>query len=232
VLDKVIGHVFIQEVLEKFHQTQRDLKLIHAVFIEIFEKRRHKFEFFLFDQNGNNDVQRRDYHRRPQSPAICCSVLQCVAVSACPLSPTPTVPRHLLQCVVCFSVSVRSHQSIGMLYAFAKSNIEYLMYLPTRGSNLLTVGWLRLVGSIKLQVSFAKEPYKRDDILQMTHVIVSILLTVATPCLAGYCVIHFADMCAQRQGKETRQRAEAQRRGNETRQRATPSNPFFLFPCW
>jgi len=27
------------------------------------------------------------------------------------------------------------------------------------------MGWLRLVGSLKLQVSFAKEPYKRDDIL-------------------------------------------------------------------
>ena len=26
--------------------------------------------------------------------------------------------------------------------------------------------WLRLVGSLKLQVSFAKDPYKRDDILQ------------------------------------------------------------------
>jgi len=25
--------------------------------------------------------------------------------------------------------------------------------------------WLRLVGSLKLKVSFAKEPYKRDDIL-------------------------------------------------------------------
>jgi len=29
-----------------------------------------------------------------------------------------------------------------------------------------SMGWLRLVGSLKLQVSFAKEPYKRDDILQ------------------------------------------------------------------
>jgi len=27
------------------------------------------------------------------------------------------------------------------------------------------MGWLRLVGSLKLQVSFAKEPYKRDCIL-------------------------------------------------------------------
>jgi len=28
------------------------------------------------------------------------------------------------------------------------------------------MGWLRLVGSLKLQVSFAKELYKRDDVLQ------------------------------------------------------------------
>jgi len=29
-----------------------------------------------------------------------------------------------------------------------------------------TMGWLRLVGFLKIYVSFAKEPYKRDDILQ------------------------------------------------------------------
>ena len=28
------------------------------------------------------------------------------------------------------------------------------------------MGWLRLVGSLKLQVFCAKEPYKKDDILQ------------------------------------------------------------------
>ena len=33
----------------------------------------------------------------------------------------------------------------------------------------------------KLQVSFAKEPYKRDNILQKRPIILSILLTVATP---------------------------------------------------
>ena len=27
-------------------------------------------------------------------------------------------------------------------------------------------GWIRLVGSLKLHISFAKEPYKKDDILQ------------------------------------------------------------------
>jgi len=30
-------------------------------------------------------------------------------------------------------------------------------------------GWLRLVGSLKLHVSFAKEPYKRGDIRQWIH---------------------------------------------------------------
>jgi len=36
------------------------------------------------------------------------------------------------------------------------------------------MGWLSLVGSIKLLVSFAKEPYKRDDILQKRHAYVYI----------------------------------------------------------
>ena len=38
--------------------------------------------------------------------------------------------------------------------------------LPTQFfcDGLALVGWLRLVGSLKIQVSFAKEPYKRDHI--------------------------------------------------------------------
>jgi len=46
---------------------------------------------------------------------------------------------------------------------------------------LIHMGWLRLVGSIQLQVSFAKEPYKRDDILQKRPIILRSLLIVATP---------------------------------------------------
>ena len=42
------------------------------------------------------------------------------------------------------------------------------------------MGWLRLVGSSKLMVSFAKETYKRDDILQKRPRIVRSLLIVAT----------------------------------------------------
>jgi len=43
------------------------------------------------------------------------------------------------------------------------------------------MGWLRLVGALKVQVSFAKEPYKRDDILQKRPIIWRRLLIVATP---------------------------------------------------
>ena len=46
------------------------------------------------------------------------------------------------------------------------------------------MGWLRSVGSLKLYVnlyvSFAKEPYKRDDILQKRPIILRSLLIVAT----------------------------------------------------
>jgi len=44
-----------------------------------------------------------------------------------------------------------------------------------------TMGWLRLVGSLKLYVSFAKEPYKKDYILQKRPIILRSLLIVAAP---------------------------------------------------
>jgi len=43
------------------------------------------------------------------------------------------------------------------------------------------MGWLWLVDSLKIQVSFAKEPYKRDDILQKRPMILRSLLIVANP---------------------------------------------------
>ena len=42
------------------------------------------------------------------------------------------------------------------------------------------MGWLRSVGALKLQVSFAKEPYKRDYILQQRPIILRSLLIEAT----------------------------------------------------
>ena len=53
------------------------------------------------------------------------------------------------------------------------------------------MGWLRLVGSLKLQVSFAKEPYKRDYILQKSPIILRSLLTVATP----YIYLYYIFLC-------------------------------------
>jgi len=44
-----------------------------------------------------------------------------------------------------------------------------------------TMGWLRLLIPLKLQVSFAKEPYKRDYILQKRPIILRSLLIVGTP---------------------------------------------------
>ena len=43
------------------------------------------------------------------------------------------------------------------------------------------MGWLRLVGSLKLQVSLAKEAYKKVYIPQKRPVILRRLLIVATP---------------------------------------------------
>ena len=43
------------------------------------------------------------------------------------------------------------------------------------------MGWLRLVGSIKLYVSFAKKTCRRDNILQKRPIILRSLLIVATP---------------------------------------------------
>ena len=47
--------------------------------------------------------------------------------------------------------------------------------------NVPPMGWLWLVESKKLYVSFAKKTYKRDAILQKRPISLSILLTVATP---------------------------------------------------
>jgi len=54
-------------------------------------------------------------------------------------------------------------------------------HIGTTTDQKINMGWLRLVGSFKLQISFAKEPYQRDDILQKRPMIFRSLLIVATP---------------------------------------------------
>jgi len=55
-----------------------------------------------------------------------------------------------------------------------------------------TVGWLRLVGSLKLYVSFAKEPCGRDYILQKRPIILSLLI-VAAPYVYGKVTIYMKE---------------------------------------
>jgi len=50
-------------------------------------------------------------------------------------------------------------------------------------SRVVPMGWLRLVGCLKIYVSFAKELYKRDLYSAKRPVFLSILLIVATPYL-------------------------------------------------
>ena len=60
-----------------------------------------------------------------------------------------------------------------------------------------TMGWLPLIiGSLKLHVSFAKEPYKRDDILQKRPILFRSLLIVATPYASNYCNQQSGGICS------------------------------------
>jgi len=104
-----------------------------------------------------------------QCVAVCCSVLPCGAVW-CRVVPCGAVCCRVVQCgamccrvVQCVAVCCRMLQSVAV---------------PCRHVH---TGWLQWVGSIKFYVSFAKETYKRDNILQKRRIILSILLTVATP---------------------------------------------------
>ena len=157
----------------------------------------------------------RMHVREDRCVAVCCSVLQCVAVSqtyvishACKRRPYNErlwkrawkgdqhfgrdfcvcmwknvcvffvcacvwmcfLCVHVYQCVC---VCVRACVCVSVLICKG----VYKEDTPREG----TMGWLRLVGSLKLQVSFAKEPYKRDDILQKRPIILRSLLIVATP---------------------------------------------------
>ena len=60
--------------------------------------------------------------------------------------------------------------------------MQFLFYTLVRVSERSQGrGWLRLIGSLKVKVSNAKEPYKRDDIMQKRPIILRSLLIEATP---------------------------------------------------
>ena len=122
--------------------------------------------------------------------AVCCSVLQCIAV-CCSVSQCVAVCRSVLQCVaVCCSVSqcvvlrmcTQSQPSDHdeERWSFAAAAAQFSVNIAQTSAQI-QIGWLRLVGSLKLKVSFVKEPYKRDHILQKRPIILRSLHIVATP---------------------------------------------------
>ena len=59
--------------------------------------------------------------------------------------------------------------------------VSLSLHVNTLRYKMLDMGWLQLVSSLKLQVFFAKETYKRDNILQKRPIISRNLLIAATP---------------------------------------------------
>jgi len=80
---------------------------------------------------------------------------------------------------VCVCVCERERERVYVYVYIPRIRFQLLHILPALPLDI-GMGWLQLVGSIKLQVSFAKEIYKRDYSLQRRPIILSILLTVAT----------------------------------------------------
>jgi len=104
---------------------------------------------------------------------VLCSVLQRVAMCC----RTIAVCCRVLQCVAVWEISLNC---VGFL--FLKVNSDFPDWYMSNWAGG-TMGWPWLVGSIKSQVSFVKEPCKRDIILQKRPIILSVLLSVATPYL-------------------------------------------------
>ena len=68
---------------------------------------------------------------------------------------------------------------------------------------ILGMGWLQLVGSIKLYVSFAKETYERGHILQKRPIILRSLLIIATPYADVYMYMYSINTAPYYMGKGT-----------------------------
>jgi len=125
---------------------------------------------------------------------VCMCVYVCVYAHLSQV--LPFAGHFTLLCNICICMYINVQVDI---YAHKHTfrTQHYIMWLPAQFGSLdcrfhksinytdktqnnVAMRWLWSVWSIKSQVSFAKEPYKQDDILQKRPVISSILLTVAT----------------------------------------------------
>ena len=94
------------------------------------------------------------YYRVLQCIAGCCSVLNGA------LSPLSFIPQAANS--IAFSATLRE---MTEHLAAAAEAVRLSQKVISLQVGRFTIGWLRLLGSFKSLVSFAKEPYKRDYIL-------------------------------------------------------------------
>jgi len=90
-----------------------------------------------------------------------------------------------IMCTYICIMHMYRHMRIYMCLYLHSNLCLYILAWRRSRRHVGHMGWLRLVGSYRsfteLQVSFAKEPYKRGHIMQKRPVILRSLLIVATP---------------------------------------------------
>jgi len=89
--------------------------------------------------------------------------------------------KHILT-YICSHVNICPYIYLKFVHVYADSVALLTNEIRLEHPALyVDMGWLWLIGSLKLKVSFAKQPYKKNDILQKRLIIVRSLLIVATP---------------------------------------------------
>jgi len=105
---------------------------------------------------------------------------------------------YIIETYICIYIYIYIYKRTQFMYIYIKEPIFVWVYVCEGGGTWIYkweprrwgMGSLWLAGSIKLQVSFAKEPYKRDNILQKRPIILSILLSQSLTCV---CDLHIDD---------------------------------------
>jgi len=92
---------------------------------------------------------------------------------------------------VCICVCVKCLCLYLCLYVYVCIRCDYLLH--DQEAAAVNMGWLRLVGSLKLQVSFAEYRFFNRALLQKRPIILRSLLIVATP--YGFCLLAYCKMC-------------------------------------
>jgi len=90
-------------------------------------------------------------------------------------------------------ISIFSHHVYFLPSCLSSPIMSHIITISSHDIYLLTsYGVARLFGSLKLQVSFAKDPYKRDYIMQKRPMNLRSLLIEATPYVSSHIVCIFS----------------------------------------